>query len=145
MVTITKLGIIKGGGCEKIFKARRNRERGADLAVNWLLNHGCVNINKGWCQIIKMPKCVRQLKWVIKNVCHIYGGDAEIGWRRFMQDVAQPTFESKEKFRVSKLQEWGATIASMEFSFSGTFKNSKISLTKPHADAIYQKWIKEAG
>ena len=142
MVTITKLGIIKGGGCEKIFKARRKRERGAELAINWLLNHGCIDINKGWCKIIKMPKCVRGFRWVI-DVCKVHGGDAEIGWRRFMQDVAQPVFDSGKKFRVSKLHEWGATVASMEFSFSGTFTQSKIALTKPHLDSIYKKWINE--
>ncbi len=139
---ITKLGIRKGGGCEKMFKCRRKRERGVELAIDWLLNNNCIDIKKGWCKITKMPEKVCSFRWPIDNICVPYGGDAEIGWRRFMQDLATPLFKSGEKFRLSTLKKWANDLAALEFAFSGTFKQMKISLCQPHADSLYHKWLK---
>lgn len=135
---ITKLGIIKGGECEKIFRRRSKREKGATIAVNWLLNNGYIRILKGWCKVTKMPN--HGMRWVIEHVGKPYGGDTEIGWHRFMQDVARPLFESGRSFRVRDLANWGAEISSLEFALAKTFKQAKITLTKPHLDSIYKQW-----
>ena len=38
-LVITKLGIIRGGNCEKWFKHRSSRETGVRMAIDYLLKH----------------------------------------------------------------------------------------------------------
>ncbi len=139
---ITRLGIIKGGNCERWFKARSKREYGVRLAIDWLLNHNCITISKGWCKIVKLPLKLLALRWVIDNVCHLYGGDVEIGWRRFISEIARPLYKKGEKFRLTHLKKWGADKAALEFAVTSTFKHHKLCYAKPHRDEIYKKWQK---
>lgn len=134
---ITKLGIIKGGNCEKWFKSRSLRERGVRMAIDYLLNHNCIEIIKGMCKIVRIPKQFSIMNWVIK---HCSSCDIEIGWRRFVTEIARPLFETQEKFRLSTLKRWGADKASLEFALTSTFKHHKMCYSKPHRDEIYKKW-----
>lgn len=134
---ITKLGIIKGGNCEKWFKSRSNRECGVRMAIDWLLNHNCIEIRKGWCKIIKVPTKLYSLRWVIK-FCHSV--DIEIGWRRFISEIARPLCEKGEKFRLTQLKKWDADKAALQFALTSTFKHHKMCYSKPHRDEIYKKW-----
>lgn len=136
-LVITELGIIKGGNCEKWFKRRSERERGVRMAIDYLLNHDCIEIIKGMCKIISIPKKFWSMKWVIK---HCSSCDVEIGWRRFISDIARPLLESQKKFKLSTLKRWGADKASLEFAFTQTFKNKKFCYSHPHCDEIYKKW-----
>lgn len=135
---ITKLGIIKGGNCEKWFKARSNRERGVRMAIDWLLNHNCIEISKGWCKIVKVPVRLYS-RWVIK---HCSSCDVEIGWRRFISEIARPLCKKGESFRLTKLKRWGADKAALEFAFTATVRNREMSYNKPHYDGIYKRWRK---
>ena len=137
---ITELGIIKGGNCEKIFKQRSDRERGTRIAIDWLLNNNCIEICKGWCKITKVPNKILSMWWVIDNICKVYGGDAEIGWHRFIQDIAVPLHKTGKKFRLIQLKRWGANEAAMEFAFSASVKNHLMCYAKPHHDGVYKKW-----
>lgn len=136
---ITKLGIIKGGNCEKWFKARSNRERGVRMAIDYLLNHNCIEIIKSMCKIVKVPKQFSSMNWVIK---HCSSCDIEIGWRRFVSEIARPLLESGEKFKLSTLKRWGADKAALEFAFTATIRNRGMSYSKPHYGGIYKKWRK---
>ena len=137
---ITKLGIIKGGNCEKWFKRRSARELGVRNAIDYLLNHNCIEIQNSWCKIVKIPPRFFKMRWVIQ---HCSSCDVEIGWRRFVSDIAVPLEKSGTKFRLSTLKRWGANKAALEFALMTTFKKHKISYSKPHADSIYQEWKKE--
>ncbi len=108
--------MIKGGLCEERFKARGKRERGSKMAIDWLLYHNCIEIKRGWCRIIKVPRKIYSFRWPIDNICKLYGGDAEIGWRRFIRDIAIPLCKKKTKFRLSKLKTWGVDQAAKEFA-----------------------------
>jgi hypothetical protein len=134
-IQITELGIIKGGNCEKMFKNRNQREKGTADAVNWLLHNDCMNIFKGWCQIVKFPKRLQNMRWVIRQ-CSGKPTDYELGWRRFMSDIALPLYRSKKKFRLSQLKKWGADLAALEFVLT------KLSYSKPHCPEIYKIWNK---
>ncbi len=138
---ITKLGIIKGGNCEKWFKRRSLREQGVRMAIDYLLNHNCIEIQKGLCQIVKIPPRFFKMRWVIQ---HCSSCDIEIGWRRFVSEIAVPLQESGRKVRLSTFKKWGADKAALEFALTSTFSNRKMSYSKPHADEIYQKWSKES-
>jgi len=155
---ITKLGIIKGGVCEKIFKQRSKRETGADRAWQWLLDNKCIRFCNGWYQIIKLPPKILDLKYVISQT---HDGDIEIGWRRFISDVAEQLFDSKRKFRLKWMRRWVEDIASFEFGIGttdGSVPNphdleiidmlegkSKhcFGYASSHQDEIYKKWIKQ--
>ncbi len=137
---ITKLGIIKGGNCEKWFKSRSQRELGVKMAINYLLNHNCIDIHNGMCKIVKVPPRLYSMRWVIQ---HCGACDIEIGWRRFISEIARPLQEDGKSFRLSTLKKWGVDKAALEFAITSTFKNHKMSYSKPHADEIYKKWIKE--
>ena len=143
--------MIKGGDCEKRFKARHKREKGAELAINWLLYHNCIEIKGGWCKIIKIPRKIVSFRWPIDNICKVYGGDAELGWRRFISDIALPLYRKKTKFRLSKLQTWGADKAAQEVAVKIAIARLTakpvgiIETGKPPQDALYKEWIKEEG
>ncbi len=151
MIKLNKLGMIKGGDCEKRFKARKKRERGAALAIDWLLYHNCIEIKGGWCRIINIPKKIVSFRWPIDNVMKLHGGEAELGWRRFISDIALPLFRKKTKFRLSKLQTWGADQAAKEFAVALAIRRltgeglSMLSTGKPPQDALYKDWLKEEG
>ena len=134
---ITNLGIIKNGNCEKRFKSRSKRERGVRMAIDWLLNHNCIDIRKGWCKIVKVPTKLYSLKWVIK---HCQGCDIEIGWCRFITEIAKPVFEKGTKFRLARLKKWGADKAALEFALTASVRQHEMSYSKPHQDEIYKKW-----
>ncbi len=119
MVEIGKLGIIKGGVCEGIFRNRKQREIGTISAVNWLLDNKCISIHKGWCQVVKFPQCLQNTNWVIKQ-CSGRGANYELGWRRFVGDIALPLYKSGKKFRLSTLKGWGANLAAFEFGIGTT-------------------------
>ena len=136
-LVITKLGIIKGGNCEKWFKARSQREAGVRMAIDWLLNHNCIDIHKGLCKIVKIPTKLYSLKWVIR-LCK--SGDIEIGWRRFISEIARPLAKEGKRFRLAQLKKWGANKAALEFAFTASVRNRKMSYSKPHRDEIYKKW-----
>jgi len=134
---ITKLGIIKGGNCEKWFKARSNREVGVRMAIDWLLNHNCININKGMCKIVKVPTKLHSLKWVI-NFCN--SSDIEIGWRRFISEIAIPLYKKGKEFKLTQLKKWGADKAALEFALMASIKNYEMIYSVPHRDELYKKW-----
>ena len=135
-LVITKLGIIKGGNCEKWFKSRSQREIGVRMAIDWLLNHNCIDIHKGWCRIVKIPAKLYS-RWVIK---HCSSCDIEIGWRRFISEIAKPLFEEGKKFKLTQLKKWGANKAALEFAVTSTIRSREMSYNKPHYDSIYKKW-----
>ena len=154
-IVLTKLGMIKGGLCEGRFKARQKRERGTELAINWLLYHNCIEIKGGWCRVIKVPGKLHSFRWPIDNICKLYGGEAEIGWRRFISDIALPLYKKKTKFRLSKLQTWGADQAAKEFAIKFAIRRlegaksgeASFGLTtgKPPQNALYKEWLQEEG
>lgn len=152
MLKINKLGMIEGGVCEWLFKTRRKRDKGTKLAVDWLLYNNCIEIKRGWCRITNIPKKLYSFRWPIDNICKIYGGDAEIGWRRFISDIAIPIYKKKTKFRLSKLETWGADAAAREYAvkvavrrLTGSESSDAIPDGKPHQDALYKDWLKEYG
>ncbi len=143
--------MIKGGLCEERFRARRKRERGSELAVNWLLYNNCIEIKGGWCRIIKVPRKIYSFRWPIDNIMKLHGGDAEIGWHRFISEIALPLYRKKTKFRLSKLQTWGADQAAKEFAVKLAVKRltdgnvGLLETGKPPQDALYKDWLKEEG
>lgn len=166
-ITIGKLGIIKGGACEKRFQAKAKRERGVDIAMQYLIDNKCIITNHGWSQIVRIPSTATNMRWIIRNVCKLWGGDVEIGWRRFIQEIAIPLYDSKKKFRMSHLKKWGQYTARSEFSLGstiaiGTFcynegpypdcdviignrvtraKPSKLNTIRPiRQEDLYEKW-----
>lgn len=151
---LNKLGMIKGGVCEGIFKQRRHREKGVRRAWLWLTYHKCTVNNNGWLKIIKIPNKLTDLQWVIDNVCVPYGGDAEIGWRRFMQDVATPLLNGKS-FRLKWMKKWITDLASFEMGLSsenmpfneghalGANGPVKAGYAPPHQPELFNRWIGE--
>jgi hypothetical protein len=94
-IQITNLGIIKGGACEKRFRQRSGRERGVRMALDHFLGRGYIVFVNGWGSVIRLPNYVHSNKWIIPNICRVWGGDTEIGWRRFVHEIAEPYYESK--------------------------------------------------
>ncbi len=139
---ITKLGIIRGGNCEKWFKNRSQRELGVRMAIDYLLNHNCIDIHDGMCKIVKVPPRLCSLRWVIK---HCGACDIEIGWRRFISEIAIPLRREGKSFRLTQLKKWGADKAALQFALTRSIKKHKMSYSKPHLDEIYKKWAKTGG
>lgn len=148
---MNSLGMIKGGVCEEIFKRRGRRESGARLAWDWLVKYKCVGVKNGWYKIIRLPRSVSSLRFVI-NKCH--NGDKEIGWRRFISDVIKQLFDDHRKFRLAWMQRWIEDIASFEFG-GGTVGGEPLKpahvfgcgesravygYTRPHQPHLYKKY-----
>ncbi len=148
-IVVNKLGMIKGGLCEQRFKARRKRERGVVLAINWLLYNNCIEIKGGWCRIISVPRKIYSFRWPIDNIMKLHGGDAELGWRRFISEIALPLYRKKTKFRLSKLGTWGADKVAQEFVVKSAARRMLNESTadlidgRPPQDALYKDWLKE--
>lgn len=155
-IKITKLGIIKGGVCERAFKERRQREQGARLHWDWLLSHNCVKVKNGWYRIIK--ECNKSWRWAAKNIGRLYGADTEIGWLRFKQDIVPQLFKNKRSFRLKWMEKWIYDIASFELGMCS--KDSEplteahalgagesrtiIGYAPPHQPELYKKWNRRA-
>lgn len=148
-IKLNKLGMIKGGDCEIRFRARRNQEKGVKLAVDWLVYNNCIEIKRGWCRIIKIPKKLYSYHWPIDNICKEYGSGAELGWRRFISHIARPLHKKKTKFRLFKLETWGEDAVARKFAVALALRRltgkSLAGLTdgKPHQDVLYKEWLQE--
>lgn len=152
--TINKFGMFKGGVCESIFKQRQGREKGTRLAWNWLLDNKCVEVNRGWYKIIKLPKKLRSFCWPIDSICKVHGGDAEIGWRRFISDIAAQLL-NKKSFRLKWMEKWIVDLASFEIALGsdnmpfneghalGANGPVRVGYAPPHQSELYNKWVKD--
>lgn len=140
---LNKLGMIKGGVCEGIFTKRSERERGACMAIDWLLNHNCIEMCKGKYKIVKVPKKLDALRWVINNVWKLWGTDAEIGWRRMIIDIAIPLCKSGKEFSLKWLKKQADDLAAHEFALASTIRNKRITMDHIHYDSLYHKWRRQ--
>ena len=134
MVEITDLGIIKGGVCEGLFKMRKQRESGCQLAWDATITEGCVSISKGWFKVNKLPKYRKYGEYGSAN--------HEIGFYRMMNDVLATLIRTKQKFRHKWMEKWILDIASFEFGvqMEDPFTVKAAGYAKPHLDETYQKW-----
>ena len=135
-MVITKLGIIKGGLCEGLFKMRKQREDGCQLAWDAAIEEGCVSINKGWFKVNKLPKYRKYGEYGSAN--------HEIGFYRMINDVLSTLIKTKQKFRHKWLKKWILDIASFEFGvqMSDPFTITATGYAEPHLNATYKKWEK---
>lgn len=124
---LNSLGMIKGGVCEKLFQRRTLREQGSRIAWEWLNKNKCIRVKNGWYKITKLPQKAFALRYVI-NQCH--NGDIEIGWRRFMTDVADQLYKQHRRFRLRWMQKWIEDIASFEL---GARSEKGEALTAAHS------------
>ncbi len=148
MVKINMDEIIKGGICDKRHQSRVARERGAQLFLNELIERKCIESNNGWLKIVKLSRIPEKGIYAIGAA---YGGDGEIGYRRFRRDVVEQLYHKKQIFRMKWLKKWMEGICSFEFGAKANnpFKFlSDLSILKgecefgyapPHQDALYKK------
>ena len=125
---ITHLGIIKGGEAEAIFRRRTSRSIGSRMCWNDFNDQGLVVHNRGWLR----------LKNGLKKPApgHYGGGNSEIGYLRFEQDVAYQLIKNNRAFRLKWMLLWIDEIAAFEFMMGEGYG-------RPHLNHIYQQWIKE--
>ncbi len=142
MVRINMHGIIKGGVCDKRHHSRAARERGARLFLNELIKRKCIESNNGWLKIVKLPIIPKRK---ISAIGAAYGGDSEVGYRRFRSDVVEQLYHKKHIFRMNWLEKWLEGICSFEFAAKADNPLSilegkcEFGYAPPHQDALYKK------
>ena len=125
---ITRLGIIKGGVAEGMFRRRSSRATGSRMCWNDFKNQGLVVNNHGWLRLkrgLKRPP-----------FGHYAGGDSEIGYLRLEQDVANQLIRDNRAFRLKWMLLWIDEVAAYEFMMGQGYKGI-------HLDHIYQQWFRE--
>lgn len=151
---INQLGMIEGGVCEKMFRARLSREEGAKFAWNWLLSNKCVKIESGWYIICRFPRKIISTDFVIS----LHLAEKEVGWWRFMCDVVRQLYKDGRKFRLKWMKGWIEGIAAFELGI-GTVDGSvphphdleildmlqgeskhKFGYAPPHQPKLFKKW-----
>jgi len=85
------------------------------LDFDILKGKGCLKGRNGWYSVDKMPS-ISERK--VYNIGNMYGGDVEIGYRRFQDDIVQQLFNAKKRFRIGWIEKWLDDICSFEFGVS---------------------------